>query len=222
MKYQYNFVTKKEFEPAHTTSLSLINDLQDLLRPNYKMDRLVTGSGKTKLVTKNVNGYFDIDWNLVITYDINNEFSASHIRKSIFNNLQSLCDKYKYYDKQGNSYYFDKPKNHKRSIYINCYNENNELCFRVDIAIYVYDSKWKPYILILDKNNSQKYIWNPDAEDVYYIDEKITEIKKNDDKRIWDNFRKEYLKRKYAVLRKNNQDNIRSISILRDMLKNGW
>lgn len=221
MKYQYNFVTKKEFEPAYTTSLSLIRDLQDLLRPNYRMDTIVTGSAKNRLVTWNVNGYFDIDWNLVITYDMNNEFSARDIRESIFNNLQILCNKYKFSDKEGNYYFFDSPRNHKRSIYINCYDENEDLCFNIDIAIYVYDSNWNPHILVLDKN-TDRYLWNKDAEDVYDIEEDIANIRNDKNKSLWNSFRNEYLKQKNICLRKRNAENIRSISILRKILKDGF
>ncbi len=196
----FNFVTKREYIESKKIVIDLIRDLQDQLRPDFRMDPKIIGSVKRRMVTRNGSEPFDVDMNLIMTYDSSGDWDADEIYNAIFEVLQELA----------NDYGFTQPKAGTRSIHM--VYRGRYPSFKLDIAIYAYNTDGTSDIIHYDKI-SQQFIWNQDAEDVDEINDFILGIRSS---REWENFCQWYIERKNFYLRRN--EHRKSISVIKELM----
>lgn len=65
----YIFPPQKETTELNKWCLSIIHNVQRLLKDYFTFDIRLIGSGEKRLVTQNENECFDLDYNLIIQRD---------------------------------------------------------------------------------------------------------------------------------------------------------
>ena len=94
---EFKRVTKKESKPIRMFGYNIISELRKGLGNKYKFNHRVVGSAKWNTILKDKNGWWDIDFQLLLTknsseYKKNELSHPTTIKKDFFNFLK---DKYK-------------------------------------------------------------------------------------------------------------------------------
>ena len=85
-------VTKKQSQPAREFAEEIIDYIREQIGDKYKFDKRIVGSVKYNTVIKDKNGFWDIDYQLLLTknskeYKRNGLSSATKIKEDFFNCL---------------------------------------------------------------------------------------------------------------------------------------
>lgn len=188
----YKYVTKGEVAEYKAYCRDVLNRLKLRLEREYGINAYVTliGSGANNMVTRNGEGPFDLDYNLVLTtISQKYEKAPEQLKNLIRGTLDVLINKK-----------FSHGKGSTSSITYLAYSGNGKkVVFSFDVAI-IWERE-NQYKLIHDKGKNL-FIWNQirDSKD---LERKIDEIKS---RKRWDDVRSRYLKMKNEYL--SQEDNI--------------
>ncbi|MCL2521233.1 MAG: hypothetical protein FWE36_00060 [Erysipelotrichales bacterium] len=143
----YKYVPEKERKMLHKECLGIIHSVQDYLRNYFTFDIKLIGSGEARLVTRNNNSEFDLDYNLILQRDkqglINRPEAIKNLFLEAFNNHKNLF----------------KFAQNSTSVIKSRLVLNNSLYFSFDIAILVEGNNGNYLKLVFDKG-SERFIWN--------------------------------------------------------------
>lgn len=193
----YQYVTKSKIKPYKNICRNMLQQLVSELRKKYGMITQIQliGSGANNLVTRNGNGSFDLDYNLLLQ-SVPDECTKNTAR--LKDTIRSELDRHII---SGFSYGQDSTAS---VTYV--YHRNGRECFHFDLGIILCGSDERSYRLINNKVQSV-YIWN-EVMDTRNIRRMAQEIHQRND---WSQLRKEYLNLKNAHLEK--QDGLPSYDI---------
>lgn len=193
----YQYVTKSKIKPYKNICRNMLQQLVSELRKKYGMITQIQliGSGANNLVTRNGNGSFDLDYNLLLQ-KIPEEFVKNTGRlKDV---VRSELDRHII---SGFSYGQDSTAS---VTYI--YHKDGKECFHFDLGVILCGADGRSYRLINDKTNNA-YIWN-EIMDTRNIHRMAQAIHKRKD---WNHLRVSYLDLKNDYLRQ--QDDLPSYDI---------
>lgn len=193
----YQYVTKSKIKPYKNICRNMLQQLASELRKKYGMITQIQliGSGANNLVTRNGNGSFDLDYNLLLQ-SVPDEFTKNTAR--LKDTIRSELDRHIV---DGFSHGQDSTAS---VTYI--YHKDGKECFHFDLGVILCGADRQSYRLINDKTNNA-YIWN-EIMDTRSIRRMAQEIHQRND---WSQLRKEYLNLKNAHLEK--QDGLPSYDI---------
>lgn len=187
----YKYVAKGEVAEYRAYCQDVLNRLKMKLERKYGIKSYVTliGSGAQNMVTRDGEGPFDLDYNLVLTTISQKYEKAPEQLKNLTREaLDDLVNKK-----------FSHGKGSTSSITYLAYSEDGKkVMFSFDVAlIWERESQYK---LVHDKENNL-FIWNQirDSKD---LERKILEIKNN---KRWGDVRLRYLKMKNEYLNKQDK-----------------
>lgn len=199
----YQFATKKDVKVANKWCISVLKDVQILVRDWFTFDFRLIGSGGKHLVTYNEGQPFDLDYNIIIQKDKHSLHDKPAIIKEKF------IEAFKAVFSETITYfnvdeYFK--INNSTSVITLKYISNGMLEFSFDVAIMQENENGYLEKIIFDKKNNV-FIWNKvkQSDNLY---DKAVQVKQNYD---WNKVRKRYLKLKNKSL--SNQDDTKSFSI---------
>ena len=202
----FNYVSKKEYQPVKNDLIELINLVQDEVRDYFTFRFDFIGSASRNMITRDddSNVGYDFDVNIKVNDDENN-YSAKEIKQI----LRAGFDKHSW------KFNYDYSEDSKRVITIKVKDRTNSLILHsCDFAIvndYVDDNgnERQEYIHFNKKQNT--YEWHEQPEGFYMLPEKIEWIKSNG---LWQEVRDRYLDNK-----NNNEDpNKKSRSIFAETI----
>ena len=175
----YTYVTKGEVKPYKSICRSMLQQMANSLKKRYGITAQIQliGSGANNLVTRNGNGSFDLDYNLLLQ-SVPDEFTKNTAR--LKDTIRSELDRHII---SGFSYGQDSTAS---VTYI--YHKDDKECFHFDLGIILCGSDERSYRLINDKTNNA-YIWN-EIMDTRGIRRMAQEIHKRKD---WNHLRVNYL-----------------------------
>lgn len=149
----YTYVeTKTEQKKATEVCFCIMEQIARKLRSKYKMkvSILPIGSQKVNLITKNEQGVFDLDYNLLL----------GHLPEVFLNNPKRLKDVIRgWCDMIINREYTNCGKDSTSSLKYIFRKKDGSMTFTMDIGIIASVKNRKPLRLIYDKP-SNAYIWN--------------------------------------------------------------
>ena len=172
--YHFQFVSKKQCAPVKNDLITIITEVQNLLREDFTFRFDFVGSDKYDMVTYDpkTNIGFDFDVNIEVNDDENN-FTAKEIKTKIISALNKVVYRYGY----------DYAEDSTRVITIKCKDrQNSRILHSCDFAIvnnYV-DAKGydrQEYIRFNKKQNT--YSWTEQPKGYYMLPEKAEWIKEN-------------------------------------------
>lgn len=191
---RYSFVPKSKYKPYKLLWDEILKKMQKELRKNKKitMEIFLTGSGKGKYLTKDENGFFDLDYNLLI-YKLPDEYR---------NNPQKLKDviritidriKKESYGKYDIS--FGKDSTVPITYMLK---ERNKPVMGVDVAIITENPKTGNVQRLIHKkkNGENRFIWNESKLRHSDLKEKLKEINNRNLKEV---LHARYLKKKNSI-----------------------
>ncbi len=204
----YVAANQKQVTELNKWCLQILHDVQQDVKPYFTFDIRLIGSGEKKLVLKNGQGVFDLDYNIIIKRDkqeiINNPEQIKKIFIGSFNRiLKNYVNGFLKFDERN--------VQNSTSVITIILENKNHLAFSFDVAILFDCDNGYTYRLVYDKR-SQRYIWNQikGSKDYYY---KYERIKANGQ---FPQFKDRYIELKNMHLKRNN--NRKSFSIFLETL----
>ena len=159
----YKYPPQKEVTELNKWCLSIIYNVQRLLKDYFTFDIRLIGSGEKRLVTQNENECFDLDYNIIIQRDKQDLISNPKTIKDLFNDAfnkvldQNVKDRHKV--------------RNSTSVLKNEIIEKDKLVFKFDVAILVKADDDCYYKIIADKNyNPPRYLWNKVKDSKNYLE----------------------------------------------------
>lgn len=159
----YIFPPQKEITELNKWCLSIIHNVQRLLKDYFTFDIRLIGSGEKRLVTQNAEECFDLDYNLIIQRDKKDLIGNPKVIKDLFTNAFNdvLDQNVKGRHKVRNA----------TSVLKNEIIEKDKLVFKFDVAILVKADDDCYYKIIADKNyNPPRYLWNKVKDSKNYLE----------------------------------------------------
>lgn len=199
----YQFATKKDVKVANKWCISVLKDVQNLVRDWFTFDFRLIGSGGKHLVTYNEGQPFDLDYNIIIQKDKQSLHGKPEKIKKIFIDAFEtvFSETITYFNVDE---YFK--INNSTSVITLKYISSGMLEFSFDVAIMQENENGYLEKIIFDKKNNV-FIWNKvkQSDNLY---DKAVQVKQNYD---WNKVRNRYLELKNKSL--SNQDDTKSFSI---------
>lgn len=199
----YQFATKKDVKVANKWCISVLKDVQNLVRDWFTFDFRLIGSGGKHLVTYNEGQPFDLDYNIIIQKDKQSLHGKPEKIKKIFIDAFEtvFSETITYFNVDE---YFK--INNSTSVITLKYISSGMLEFSFDVAIMQENENGYLEKIIFDKKNNI-FIWNKvkQSDNLY---DKAVQVKQNYD---WNKVRNRYLELKNNSL--SNQDDTKSFSI---------
>ena len=198
----YKFAVQREVTELHKWCFGILLKVQEKLNNYFTFDIRLIGSGDKRLVTKDSNDCFDLDYNLILQRDkqdlIDNPKKIKELFINAFNsilnnaleNYTHVCD--------------------STSVITVKIIDQNIRKFSFDVAILVEGNDGFFYRLTNDKKTG-RYIWNQVPSSKNYF-KKFQEIKRQG---YWEDFKKKYLKLKNLH---ENDHNVKSFSVFLETL----
>ena len=196
MSFKYEYVTDKEFLfRVRKACNEDMKKIEDVLRRKHSIScqYFLIGSGAKNLITTDINGLIDLDYNFNVSKGM--EYDERNLKISFMNSCNEVMRASGLEDVQDSTsaistrtmYFKDDPK--KRE-------------FKIDIGIVTFkNDKW--YRLIHEKNPFDRYYWNP-VKDSNDYRRKADELKKYPE--LWLETRDEYLRLKNLYLSRNDHN----------------
>jgi hypothetical protein len=190
----YEFVSKNEYTPVRILLEEIIFEIQNKMKPEYTFQFSLIGSGRKKLITREVgsNKGFDFDYNFSLQKIKSDYDGAQAIRENFFEIIQQVANDFGY-----------QTEDNKSAITIKLVDQNNSrIVHSCDFGIvedYVDNSgDDRQRIIVRDKNMlSTTYVWNERPKSKNYS-VKLSNIEAAG---LW-----EVLKTEYIKLKNNNKD----------------
>ncbi len=199
----YTYAPKNEVTEFNKFCLEIIHDVQKIVKEYFTLDIRLIGSGEKRLVTKDEDGCFDLDYNLIIQRDkkeiLNNPKEVKTLFLNAFNKVMPNYVKNYIYPKNKTSVITSGIK----------FNSVNNITF--DVAILAEGNNGYLYKLFYDKN-VDRYIWNQ-VRNSKGCFERYQEVKEQG---LFNQFKKRYLELKNMHLKRG--DEIKSFSIFLETL----
>lgn len=199
----YQFATKKDVKVANKWCISVLKDVQILVRDWFTFDFRLIGSGGKHLVTYNEGQPFDLDYNIIIQKDKHSLHDKPAIIKEKFIEAFKAVFSKTITGFNADEYF---KINNSTSVITLKYISNGMLEFSFDVAIMQENENGYLEKIIFDKKNNV-FIWNKvkQSDNLY---DKAVQVKQNYD---WNKVRNRYLELKNKSL--SNQDDTKSFSI---------
>ena len=196
----YEYVVDKEVKRYRSDCSNTMEQLRDLLNEKYDINTqfsLVGSGGDSRnMVTRNGDGPFDLDYNLVII-SMPNEY---------WNNLKMLKDRVRdSLNKVVDNTWFSDGKD-SRSVITSIlhFKDSPEVEFSFDIAILARNSNGN-YCRLIHNNKgywNEHFTWN-EVPSSHNVKEKADILKRNS---LWNEVRETYLNKKNMYLRRNDDN----------------
>lgn len=202
----YIFPPQKEITELNKWCLSIIHNVQRLLKDYFTFDIRLIGSGEKRLATQNEDECFDLDYNLIIQRDKKDLIGNPKVIKDLFTNAFNdvLDQNVKGRHKVRNA----------TSVLKNEIIEKDKLVFKFDVAILVKADDDCYYKIIADKNfNPPRYLWNKVKDSKNYL-ERYSLIKQQ--LKDFGTFKDRYLELKNIHISRN--DGVESFSVFLETL----
>jgi hypothetical protein len=187
----YEFVSKSEYTPVRNQLEDIIREVQNDMKPEYTFQFSLIGSGRKKLITREVgsNKGFDFDYNFSLQKVKDEYGGAKTIRENFFKIIQGIGKKHGYQTEDNKSAITIKLVDH----------DNKRIVHSCDFGVvedWVDDNdNERQNIIIRDINaSSPTYIWNERPKSKNYS-AKLSNIEAAG---LWDVLKGEYLKLKNA------------------------
>jgi len=199
----YQFATKKDVKVANKWCISVLKDVQILVRDWFTFDFRLIGSGGKHLVTYNEGQPFDLDYNIIIQKDKHSLHGKPAIIKEKFIEAFKAVFSKTITGFNADEYF---KINNSTSVITIKYISYGSLEFSFDVAIMQENENGYLEKIIFDKKNNV-FIWNKvkQSDNLY---DKAVQVKQNYD---WNKVRNRYLELKNKSL--SNQDDTKSFSI---------
>lgn len=202
----YEYVSEKEVKPYRSECSWILTELRDYLNEEYGIitQFFLVGSGShgMKLVMRNGNGPFDLDYNLMIIR-MPDEYwnNTQRLKNRVRDSLNLILRENRSHVVSGGQ--FSDGKDSTSVITALMYTPGilSQVAFSFDLAILARDEDGTYYRLLHDKG-SNNYHWGK-APSVHYIREKADTIKS---KRHWDEVRKRYKDKKNMYLERRDKN----------------
>lgn len=182
--HDFIYVTKKEAMPVKKELISLINEVQNLVRQNFTFRFDFVGSSKRNMVTydRKSNIGYDFDVNIEVNDD-NEKYSPDKIRSIIMTAINKVASKYGYdFCEDSTSVLTIKVKNTARSRIIHS----------CDFAIVNNCETGEQQYIRFNKDN-QNYTWEYRGNGFVDLPQKIEWIKRN---KLWNELKEYYIEKK--------------------------
>ena len=199
---EYEYVSKKEYQPVKNDLISLINMVQNEVRNYFTFRYDFIGSASRNMITRAVNSNIGYDFDVNIRVNDDDErFSAEDIKNILMNG----------FNKYNRLFDYDYCEDSKRVITIKVKDRmNSKILHSCDFAI-VYDCENGRQQYIKFNKSQNSYSWEYQPEGFYQLSERIEAIKDED---LWQNVRDLYL-----IKKSNNTDpNKKSRSIFAETI----
>lgn len=192
--YHFEYVSKNEVKVFKKSIIEIIHEVQDLVRDDFTFNFTFVGSCSRNMVTCDYSSNigFDLDVNIEVNDDLE-EYEPYEIRKILVNAFNKVRIKHGYY-----------PCKESTRVFTIRYVDriNSRIINSCDFAIvYNYTDnsgrERQQYIRYNKTNNS--YTWELQGSP-YYLDKKITYLKRND---LWEDVQDYYIEKKNS---NNNPD----------------
>lgn len=186
----YRYVTRAETKEAHDDVVSIIHEVQDIVRKYFTFQYKFIGSYARNMVTydadSNVGYDFDVNFDV---YDPDEEYTPEEIRTRIFDALQEVAPKYGY----------QKIENSTSVITIKMVDYwNSIVCHSCDFAVINDCDDGQQQYIRLNKKPYTYYSWEYRCQGYAQQPQKIRWLKENG---YWGETRN------YYIEKKNNNNN---------------
>ncbi len=194
----YEYVIEKEVKRYRSECSHILEQIRDLLYTEYGINTqfsLVGSGGDSRnMVTRNGDGPYDLDYNLIIL-EMSNEY-CNDLRKlkDIVRNLLNKIVK--------DTLFGDGKDSHSVITSILHFTDTPKVKFSFDIAILAKNSKGNFCRLIHNKGYSDSFTWN-EVPSSHNVKEKADKLKRN---ALWNEVREMYLNKKNMYLRKHDDN----------------
>ena len=194
----YEYVVEKEVKRYRSECSHILEQLRDLLNTEYGINTqfsLVGSGGDSRnMVTRNGDGPYDLDYNLIIL-KMSNEY---------WNNLRKLKDIVR--DSLNkivkDTLFSDGKDSHSVITSILHFTDTPKVKFSFDMAILAKNSKGNFCRLIHNKGYSDSFTWN-EVPSSHNVKEKADMLKRNS---LWNEVRETYFKKKNMYLRRHDDN----------------
>ena len=194
----YEYVVEKEVKRYRSECSHILEQLRDLLNTEYGINTqfsLVGSGGDSRnMVTRNGDGPYDLDYNLIII-KMSNEY---------WNNLRKLKDIVR--DSLNkivkDTLFSDGKDSHSVITSILHFTDTPKVKFSFDMAILAKNSKGNFCRLIHNKGYSDSFTWN-EVPSSHNVKEKADMLKRNS---LWNEVRETYLNKKNMYLRRHDDN----------------
>ena len=182
--HDFVYVTKKEAMPVKKELISLINEVQNIVRQNFTFRFDFVGSYKRNMITydRKSNIGYDFDVNIEVNDD-NENYSPDEIRLIIMTAINKVAPKYGYdFCEDSTSVLTIKVKNTARSRIIHS----------CDFAIVNNCETGEQQYIRFNKDN-QNYTWEYRGNGFVDLPQKIEWIRRN---KLWNELKDYYIEKK--------------------------
>lgn len=202
----YDYVSEKEVKPYRSECSRILTELRDYLNMEYGINTqfFLVGSGShaRKLVMRNGNAPFDLDYNLMVI-GMPEEYwnNTRRLKNTVRDSLNLILRKSRSRVVRGGQ--FSDGKDSTSVITALMYTSGilSQVAFSFDLAILARDEDGTYYRLIHDKG-SGSYHWG-EAPSVHRVREKADAIKS---KRRWADVRDRYKEKKNMYLKRQDKN----------------
>lgn len=202
----YEYVSEKEVRPYRSECSQLLTELKDYLNEEFDINTqfFLVGSGShaRKLVMRNGNAPFDLDYNLMVVRMPEEYWNDTrYLKNRVRDSLNLVLRRNKSRVVRGG--WFSDGKDSTSVITALMYAPGilSQVAFSFDLAILARDDDGTYYRLIHDKG-SDNYHWG-EAPSVHRIREKADAIKS---KKQWGEVRKRYKEKKNMYLERQDKN----------------
>ena len=196
----YEYVVEKEVKRYRSDCSNTMEQLRDLLNEKYDINTqfsLVGSGGDSRnMVTRNGDGPFDLDYNLVII-SMPNEYwkNLKMLKDRVRDSLNKVVD---------NTWFSDGKDSRSVITSILHFKDSPEVEFSFDIAILARNSNGN-YCRLIHNNKgywNEYFTWN-EVPSSHNVKEKADMLKRN---ALWNEVRETYLNKKNMYLRRNDDN----------------
>ena len=194
----YEYVVEKEVKRYRSECSHILEQLRDLLNTEYGINTqfsLVGSGGDSRnMVTRNGDGPYDLDYNLIILAMSNEYWNDLRKLKDIVRNSLNKIVK--------DTLFSDGKDSHSVITSILHFTDTPKVKFSFDMAILAKNSKGNFCRLIHNKGYSDSFTWN-EVPSSHNVKEKADILKRNS---LWNEVRETYLNKKNMYLRRNDDN----------------
>ena len=194
----YRYVTEKEVKPYRNYCSETLAKLRDLLNKVYGINTqfsLVGSGGSSRnMVTRDGNGPFDLDYNLVIL-NMPNEYQKDlkKLKDTVRNSLNEIVKK---------EYFTDGKDSRSVITSILHFSNSSEVKFSFDIAILAKNNQGNFCRLIHNKGYQKGFTWN-EILSSHNVKELADRLKREG---LWNEVRNIYLNKKNMYLQRGDNN----------------
>ena len=202
----YEYVSEKEVKPYRSECSRILTELRDYLNEEYGIitQFFLVGSGShaRKLVMRNGNSPFDLDYNLVVIRMPEEYWNDTRrLKNRVRDSLNLILRRSRSHVVRGGQFSDGKDSTSVITALMYTPGVLSQVAFSFDLAIMARDEDGTYYRLLHDKG-SNNYLWG-EAPSVHHIREKADAIKSQ---RRWGEVRKRYKDKKNMYLERQDKN----------------